>query len=99
MPRRTRAAQSPPTSRHDRRRKGASVKLSQLAYQRFKEGLLTGRIEAGAVMSQADLVRLLDVPISPLREAIQVLESEGLLKVAPRSGIEIMKPDMELIKN
>lgn len=75
------------------------MKLSQVAYRRFKEGLLTGRIEAGAVMSQADLVRLLDVPISPLREAIQVLESEGLLKVMPRSGVKIMKPDMELIKN
>lgn len=75
------------------------MKLSQVAYQRFKEGLLTGRIEAGAVMSQADLVRILEVPISPLREAIQVLESEGLLQVMPRSGIKIMKPDMELIKN
>jgi len=75
------------------------VKLSQVAYRRFKEGLLTARIEAGAVMSQADLVRLLDLLISPLREAIQVLGSEGLLKVMPRSGVKIMKPDMELIKN
>lgn len=75
------------------------MKLSQVAYRRFKEGLLTGRIQAGAVMSQADLVRILEVPISPLREAIQVLESEGLLQVMPRSGIKIMKPDMELIKN
>ena len=45
-------------------------------------------------MSQADLVRILDVPISPLREAVQVLESEGLLMVMPRSGIRIVQPDM-----
>ena len=39
------------------------------------------------------------MPISPLREAIQVLEAEGLLTVMPRSGIRIVQPDMELIKN
>jgi DNA-binding GntR family transcriptional regulator len=75
------------------------VKLSQHAYRRFKEYLITGQIQTGAVMSQADLVRILDVPISPLREAVQVLESEGLLMVMPRSGIRIVKPDMEAIKN
>jgi DNA-binding GntR family transcriptional regulator len=80
-------------------RKDINVKLSQHAYKRFKEFLITGQIKTGAVMSQADLVRILDVPISPLREAVQVLESEGLLTVMPRSGIRIVQPDMEAIKN
>lgn len=75
------------------------MKLSQLAYQRFKEGLLTGRIKAGSTTLQADLTRLLDVPIGALREAIQVLEAEGLVTVMPRSGIRIVQPDMKLIKN
>lgn len=77
----------------------APAKLSRLAYRRFKESLLTGRIPTGAVLSQADLVRTLDVPIIPLREALQVLEAEGLLSILPRSGIRIVKPDLELIKN
>jgi DNA-binding GntR family transcriptional regulator len=75
------------------------VKLSQIAYERFKEALLTGRIKSGSVLSQTHLVTTLDVPVSPLREAIQVLEAEGLLTVMPRSGIRILQPDMELIKN
>lgn len=75
------------------------MKLSEVAYKRFKECLVTGRIKTGATMAQADLVRLLEVPISPLREAIQVLEAEGLLTVMPRSGIRIAKPDIEVIKN
>ena len=78
-------------------KKEISVKLSQLAYQRFKEHLLTGRIKSGSAISQAELVRMLGVPISPLREAIQVLEAEGL--VMPRSGIRIVQTDIELIKN
>lgn len=76
-----------------------SVKLSQVAYRQFKELLLTGGIKSGAVLSQAELVRLVGVPISPLREALQVLEAEGLLSIEPRSGIRIVKPDLELIKN
>lgn len=75
----------------------SKLKLSQLAYRRFKEVLLAREIEPGSTVSQADLVRILGVPISPVREAIQVLESEGLLRVMPRSGIKIIKPDMELI--
>jgi DNA-binding GntR family transcriptional regulator len=50
-------------------------------------------------MSQRELVRMLGVPISPLREAIQVLEAEGLLTVMPRSGIRIVQTDLEVIKN
>jgi hypothetical protein len=73
-------------------KKDIGVKLSQHAYKRFKEFLITGQIKTGTVMSQADLVRILDVPISPLREAVQVLESEGLLTVMPRSGIRIVQP-------
>ena len=75
------------------------MKLSQIAYQRFKEALFTGQIKSGSLLSQSDLVTTLGVPVSPLREAIQVLEAEGLLTVMPRSGIRIVQPDLELIKN
>jgi DNA-binding GntR family transcriptional regulator len=75
------------------------VKLSKIAYQRFKEALFTGKIKSGSVLSQSELVTTLGVPVSPLREAIQVLEAEGLLTVMPRSGIRIVLPDLELIKN
>lgn len=75
------------------------MKLSQLAYARFKESLMARRIRPGAVLSQADLSEIVGVPVGPLREAVQVLESEGLLTVMPRSGIRITKPDMETIRN
>ncbi len=75
------------------------MKLSQLAYARFKESLFARRIRPGAVMSQADLSEIVGVPIGPLREAVQVLEHEGFLTVMPRSGIRIAKPDMALIRN
>lgn len=74
-------------------------KLSQLAHRRFKEALFDRRIRTGAVMSQHELAEIVGVPVGPLREALQVLESEGLLTVMPRSGIRICKPDFELVKD
>jgi DNA-binding GntR family transcriptional regulator len=75
------------------------VKLSRVAYLRFKEALFAGRIPTGAVVTQNDLITRLDVPIGPLREALQVLESEGLITMLPRAGIRVIKPDLSLIKN
>jgi DNA-binding GntR family transcriptional regulator len=73
-------------------------KLSHVAYARFKESLFARRIPIGATVTQADLMELLDVPIGPLREALQVLENDGLVTMLPRTGIRIVKPDMSLLK-
>lgn len=75
------------------------MKLSQHAYERFKEALFNRRLPLGQIVTQAELVRLLDVPIGPLRDAMQRLEQEGLLTPLPREGVRINKPDPGLIKN
>ena len=85
--------QGPSTERN------TSLKLSDVAYQRFKESLFSHRLALGAVVSQAELVELLDVPLTPLRDAVHRLHAEGLVEVMPRSGIRILKPDMELIRH
>jgi DNA-binding GntR family transcriptional regulator len=75
------------------------VSLSEIAYKRFKECLFTRRIALGAVVSQGELVDVLDVPLTPLRDAVHRLQSEGLVEIMPRSGIRVLKPDMELIRH
>jgi DNA-binding GntR family transcriptional regulator len=75
------------------------VSLSKFAYDRFKDMLFARQVTLGAVMSQSELSRLLDVPVTPLRDAIRTLQAEGLVTVQPRSGIRIFKPDTDLIKN
>ena len=75
------------------------TKLSDLAYRRFKEALFQKQIAAGAIVSQADLVAITGVPITPLRDAMQVLQSEGIIQILPRSGIKIAKPDLALLRN
>lgn len=74
-------------------------RLSDLAYNRVLEGLFNRRLPAGAFVSQNDLVKLLGVPVAPLRDALRVLEAEGVLTIHPRSGIQFVKPGLELTRS
>lgn len=72
----------------------APASLSEIAYDRFFEALFGRQLPAGAFVSQSELVSLLDVPIGPLRDALRVLQAEGIVSIRARSGIEIAKPDL-----
>ena len=63
------------------------------------QALFDRRLEPGAFVSQQDLVRLLGVPVGPLRDALRVLQTEGWLTIHARSGIELRKPDFTLVRN
>lgn len=73
--------------------------LSDIAYARFMDALFDRRLTPGATLSQGDLMRILDVPVAPLRDALRVLQTEGLLTIHARSGIELAKPDFSMIRN
>jgi DNA-binding GntR family transcriptional regulator len=74
-------------------------RLSDMAYRRVLENLFDRRLPAGAFVSQNDLVKLLGIPVAPLRDALRVLEAEGIVTIHPRSGIQFVKPGMELTKS
>lgn len=76
----------------------SSPRLSEIAYERILEGLFDRRVPVGAFLSQADLSALVDVPIAPLRDALRMLEAEGVLTIHPRSGIEFVRPGLELTR-
>lgn len=74
-------------------------RLSDVAYARVLEALFDRRLPAGAFVSQGELVKLTGVPVAPLRDALRVLEAEGILIIQPRSGIQFTKPGAELTKS
>lgn len=76
-----------------------SLRLAEQAYNVILQGLFEGKIAPGAFLSQSDLVKLFDTPIQPLRDALRVLEGEGVVIIHPRSGIQFLKPDMELARS
>ena len=90
-------ARKPERGADDGRR--SSRRLSDIAYARILENLFDRQLPAGAFVSQNDLVTLLGIPVGPLRDALRVLEAEGVLKIHPRSGIEFVKPGLELTRS
>jgi len=61
--------------------------LSDRAYRRLKQLIVQRRFEPGQALSERMLADFLSVSRVPIREAIKVLEREGLLLVRPRRGI------------
>jgi DNA-binding GntR family transcriptional regulator len=77
---------------------GGRQRLSDVAYERILQFLFDRRLPAGAYVSQAELVELTGVPMAPLRDALKVLEADGILTIHPRAGIEFVKPGLELTR-
>jgi DNA-binding GntR family transcriptional regulator len=73
--------------------------LRTLAYERFRQQILDGRLRAGQFVSQRELVRLLDVPLGAVREMIPRLEAARLMMTVPKRGLQIAHIDLKLIRN
>jgi DNA-binding GntR family transcriptional regulator len=55
------------------------VSSTEDVYTRLREAVLNGEIAPGSVISQVKLARELGVSTTPLREAMRLLQAEGLL--------------------
>ncbi len=85
--------------RGDSSAKPAGHRLGDFAYTRILETLFERKIPAGAFLSQSDLVKMLRVQVAPLRDALKLLEAEGIVTIHPRSGIQFVKPGLELTRS
>ncbi len=72
--------------------------LGEQAYLRLKELLLTGALKAGEYVSTQDLVKLLELPLAPTREAVKRAGNEALLRIVPKRGMYVMDVTPELIR-
>jgi DNA-binding GntR family transcriptional regulator len=73
--------------------------LSDIAYDRILESLFERKVPVGAFISQSELSAIIDVPVAPLRDALRMLEAEGILTIHPRSGIQFVRPGLELTRS
>src|SRR5689334_17841970 len=68
----------------------AAPRLSDVAYERILESLFERKVPVGAFISQSELSQIVSVPVAPLRDALRMLEAEGILTIHPRSGIQFV---------
>ncbi|MFP3395999.1 GntR family transcriptional regulator [Brevibacterium sp. H602] len=72
---------------------GESRRLVEYAHARLREGIITNRIPANSSISQVKLADELGVSRTPLREALRLLQHEGLAKVEANKRVTISQVD------
>lgn len=67
--------------------------LSDRASMRLTEAIITGELQQGQKLSEADLATRYGISRGPLREAIRQLEGMRLVKRVPHAGARVIKLD------
>lgn len=66
--------------------------LREQAIESIRNAILAGELKSGEQISLRNLATRLDTSIAPVREAIQVLEQQGLLVRSPRGRLSVVRP-------
>ena len=62
------------------------TRMGNLAYQAIRDAIFSGEFESGTRLNQDDLARRLGVSRAPIRDALNRLETEGLVQTLSRAG-------------
>src|SRR6478609_8207019 len=74
---------------------GAAGGKDEPVYDRVRTAILNGELAPGAIMSQVSLAEELGISRTPLREALRMLQSEGLIEAEPNRRVRVapMSPE------
>ena len=60
-----------------------------VAYQAIKKAIISGQLESAKIYSIKELAKIFNVSVTPGREALVILASEGLIEPIPRIGYQV----------
>lgn len=75
-----------------------SATYSQQAYQAVRQAILDGRIRPGQRLAAKHLTETFGISRTPLREAFQLLEQEGLVRRCPNGVVEVVGLSLDEIE-
>jgi len=67
----------------------------QKAYEEIKRAIVTLRFEMGKNINEQELCQAFNLGRTPVREALQLLASEGLVVIVPRKGVYVSYVSLE----
>jgi len=68
---------------------------SAVATELIRQAIIDGRLSPGQRLKEEELARELGISRTPVREALLVLQAEGLVKAAPNRGATVRAHDAE----
>ena len=83
---------SPEVKVRERANGDEAIELStRTVYETLRAGILRGELDADAPISQVQLARQLGVSRTPLREALRMLQREGLIESEPNRRVRVSR--------
>ena len=73
--------------------------LSEETADTLRELILTEKVSPGAAIPERDLAELLGISRTPMREAMRLLETEGLIEYSATRRPFVANPSFEMIKH
>ncbi|MBR4027196.1 MAG: GntR family transcriptional regulator [Lachnospiraceae bacterium] len=77
----------------------AYLPLRDVVFNTLREAILKGELKPGERLMELQLASKLGVSRTPIREAIRMLEQEGLAVTMPRKGAEVAKMTLKDMEN
>ena len=65
---------------------GKSLSLKQLVYENLRSRIINGELPPGARLLEGELSKEMEISRAPIREALNMLERDGLATIMPRRG-------------
>ncbi|CAN7230067.1 GntR family transcriptional regulator [Bradyrhizobium sp. LjRoot220] len=76
-----------------------AVSQRLLAYEGFREQIMSAQIRPGQFVSQRELSERLGLPLGAVREMIPRLEAARLIVTVPKRGLQVASVDLKLVRN
>lgn len=73
--------------------------LADKAFLALRELLTRGELRAGQFVSMSDLVKIIGLPLAPVREAVKRAESASLVRILPKRGVAVMEATPDLVRD
>lgn len=71
-----------------------SVPAAQRIYEGLRRRIINMELPPGTTLSRGELAKHYDVSLTPIREAMQRLEQDGLIRIIPQSKTVVTKIDV-----
>ncbi|QKV17284.1 GntR family transcriptional regulator [Oricola thermophila] len=73
--------------------------LMELTAERIRDAIIQGELPLGSKLSEQKLADKLQISRSPVREALALLQIEGLVRVLPKRGTFVFTPDTKSVND
>ncbi|RDD61979.1 GntR family transcriptional regulator [Ferruginivarius sediminum] len=79
--------------------RGTTLSLSEQIAKKLGESIIDGRLQPGARVLEQEVSQQFEVSRGPVREALRILENEGLVRILPRRGAQVTQLSVDEVRH